>query len=131
MVLDHGWVANSLEKSSPRDVLRFGALSVDLRCYCVELAGAPLPLTRIEFDLFERLVLGAGKVVTYRELAESVLQGQFASESATLRVHVSHLRRKLGGARACVVTVRGRGLAFNPRVLEPPSSSALPMAAPC
>jgi DNA-binding response OmpR family regulator len=95
----------------------------------VELSGAPLPLTRIEFDLFERLVLSGGRVVTYRELAESVLQGQFTSESATLRVHVSHLRRKLGAARTSVVTVRGRGLVFDPAVLGWSLPSAMEMGA--
>ena len=125
MVLQNGWDADGLEKSSSalRGVLQFGALRVDGGCYCVELSGGRLPLTRIEFDLFERLVLSAGRVVTYRELADGLLPGQFVSESTTLRVHVSHLRRKLGAARSCVVTVRGRGLAFDPGALARPFSS--------
>ena len=101
-----------------RGVLQFGPLKVDCQRYLVELCGEQLPLTRIEFDLLEALLLRKGQVVTYRELAERVLHGQFASEAATLRVHVSHLRGKLRAARACVVTVRGRGLWFEPAALE-------------
>lgn len=117
-MLQNRWAADALERSLSRGALQYGPLEVNRRCYCVELAGVRLPLTRLEFDLFERLVLSAGRVVTYRELADSVLRGQFASESATLRVHVSHLRSKLGVARECVVTVRGRGLAFDAGALD-------------
>jgi two-component system, OmpR family, response regulator QseB len=124
MVEERGRVEGVGTGAAP-DVLNFGTLRVDRRSYCVELLGVRLPLTRVEFDLFERLVLSGGNVVSYRELAESVLRGQFASESATLRVHVSHLRSKLGKARACLVTVRGRGLAFEPSVFAASSSPAV------
>ena len=46
-------------------------------------------------------------------------------------VTASHVERELDGvvsrpraARGCVVTVRGRGLAFDPMALEPPASSS-------
>jgi two-component system, OmpR family, alkaline phosphatase synthesis response regulator PhoP len=118
-VLETGRVAEYGERNgSPRGVLRFGPLRIDLRSYTVELSGELLPLTRIEFDLLELLLRGQGRVIAYRELAEKVLHGRFAAETATLRVHVSHLRAKLRSARGCVVTVRARGLAFDPRVLE-------------
>jgi two-component system response regulator CpxR len=78
-----------------------------------------LPLTRLEFDLLDLLVQSAGRVVPYRELVERVLGCVFVPESTALRVHVAHLRRKLGGAAGAIVTVRGRGLCFDAEALWP------------
>lgn len=81
------------------------------------LAGLRVPLTRLEFDLLDSLVQNAGKVVPYRELVERVLGSVFVPESTALRVHVAHLRRKLRDAAGAIVTVRGRGLLFDPEAL--------------
>ena len=94
--------------------LRFGQLCVDRPRYVAEFAGNDLKLTRLEFDLLEKLVCSAGRVVSYRALAEEVLQTQFIPESTALRVHLAHIRRKLGDAGVSIVTVRGRGLLFDP-----------------
>lgn len=96
---------------------RFAALTVDRERYVVALAGLRLPLTRLEFDLLDTLVQNAGKVVPYRELVERVLGCAFVPESTALRVHVAHLRRKLRNAAGAIVTVRGRGLLFDPERL--------------
>ncbi len=53
----------------------------------------------------------------YRDLAEGVLRSHFIPESTALRVHLAHVRRKLGRAGASIVTVRGRGLLFDPKAL--------------
>jgi DNA-binding response OmpR family regulator len=98
-------------------LLRFGELSVDRHRYVAELAGVALKLTRLEFDLLEKLACNAGRVVPYRALAEEVFQSQFVPESTALRVHLTHIRRKLGNAGVSIVTVRGRGLLFNPEAL--------------
>jgi DNA-binding response OmpR family regulator len=95
------------------EVLRYGTLIIDHARFRAELAGAALPLTRLEFDLLTLLATNCGRVVTYSELSDRVLQRRAPSGEAALRVHVSHLRSKLGVARHCVATVRGRGLAFD------------------
>jgi DNA-binding response OmpR family regulator len=97
--------------------LRFGELSVDRHRYVAELAGVGLKLTRLEFDLLEKLACNAGRVVPYRALAEEVFQVRFVPESTVLRVHLAHIRRKLGNASGSIVTVRGRGLLFDPESL--------------
>ena len=89
-------------------------LTIDRQRYVVALASLKLPLTRLEFDLLDTLVRNAGRVVPYRELVEHVLGCVFVPESTALRVHLAHLRRKLGDAAAAIVTVRGRGLLFDP-----------------
>jgi DNA-binding response OmpR family regulator len=101
-----------------RDVQRFGVLCIDRQCFAVELQNQRLPLTRVEFDLLEKLARNVGTVVTYRGLVEEVLQSRFVPESNALRVHLAHLRRKLGSAAGAIVTVRGRGLLFDPERLQ-------------
>ena len=93
---------------------RSGVLTVDRERYVVVRAGLRLPLTRLEFDLLDTLVQNAGRVVPYRDLVERVLGYVFVPESTALRVHLAHLRRKLGDAAGAIVTVRGRGLLFDP-----------------
>lgn len=93
------------------------ALTVDRGRYSVALEGLRLQLTRVEFDLLDILLQNSGKVVPYRELVERVLGCTFDPDSTALRVHLAHLRRKLGDAAGAIVTVRGRGLVFDPEAL--------------
>lgn len=110
-------VGGPVNADTTRALLRFGELTVDRHRYVAELAGVCLKLTRLEFDLLEKLASNAGRVVSYRSLAEQVFQIRFAPESTALRVHLTHIRRKLGNASVSIVTVRGRGLLFDPEAL--------------
>jgi DNA-binding response OmpR family regulator len=83
----------------------------------VELSGVEVTLTRLQFDLLDALVRRVGSVVTYQEVVERVMQSRFVPESSALRVHITNLRRKLGAAGRCIVTVRGRGLRFEASAL--------------
>jgi DNA-binding winged helix-turn-helix (wHTH) protein len=47
-------------------------------------------------------------VVSRSELLDNVFQGPHAPDTSLVRVHVSHLRRRLG-TRAALKTIRGRG----------------------
>jgi two-component system OmpR family response regulator len=85
---------------------------VDLRGFAVFAGGLPLALTRLEFDLLVYLMRNADRVVCHEELVQQVIQGIYRKESSLIRVHVAHLRRKLGTAGTSVVTVRGRGFLF-------------------
>jgi len=73
--------------------------------------GRHVPLTRMEFDLLVYLMRHASRVVPHRELMEQVVRGSHQNDSSLLRVHLTHLRRKLGTKRA-IETVRGRGFRF-------------------
>ncbi len=74
--------------------------------------GERIELTDVEFALLEALLRSPGKVVTREELAESVLGRKFHPFDRSLDMHISRLRRKLGGKGAeddRVKTVRGTG----------------------
>lgn len=88
-------------------------LTIDLSCRMASLRDQPLELTRLEFDLLAYLAARAGRVVSRRELIESVWQQPPVGHDQTIDVHVSWLRRKLGETAAhprYVHTVRGVGI---------------------
>ncbi len=86
-----------------------GALVVDPDARVASLSGAALDLTRVEFDLIAALANRPGAAVSRAWLAEHVLDPARDGGERTLDVHVSRLRRKLGGAGAMIATVWGVG----------------------
>ena len=80
----------------------------------VTLDGAAVDLTRREYDLLERLMRDAGRVVSREDLLNDVWDTNWFGSTKTLDVHVGQLRRKLGddpAAPAYLRTVRGVGFA--------------------
>lgn len=86
-----------------------GALAIDRAARRVEVAGEPVALTRVEFDLLAVLARRPGQAVTRRALAEEVLDPNRDGAERTLDVHVSRLRKKLGPESKRIATVWGIG----------------------
>ncbi|WP_165232438.1 response regulator transcription factor [Aquisphaera insulae] len=78
----------------------------------VTVDGILLETTTTEFDLLEILVRSAGRTVSRRELTAVLYQRQVSPFDRVLDVHVSHLRKKLGGHEDLIRTVRGVGYQF-------------------
>ena len=70
--------------------------------------GVPIELREAERKLLEYLRACPGRVVTQSELLDNVFGGIHRSGTSLVRVHVSRLRRRLGGV-ARLRTVRGSG----------------------
>ncbi|HEX3221233.1 MAG TPA: response regulator transcription factor [Nocardioides sp.] len=89
-----------------------GELHVDEPSRTATLAGRPLTLSRLEFDLLLALARRPGVVVSKSELLRDVWQQPDGSER-TIDVHLSWLRRKLGETAAeprYLHSVRGVGV---------------------
>jgi DNA-binding response OmpR family regulator len=74
--------------------------------------GAPLTLTRREFDLLAYLAARADRVISRKELLTEVWQQSYGDDQ-TIDVHLSWLRRKLGESASApryLHTVRGVGV---------------------
>ncbi|MCC6437233.1 MAG: response regulator transcription factor [Acidimicrobiales bacterium] len=96
---------------SPRLVV--AELEIDAATRSVRLAGAPVELSRKEFDLLALLAGRAGEVVTKREILQEVWRQPYGGGDKTVDVHLSWLRRKLGeraDAPRFLRTVRGVGV---------------------
>jgi DNA-binding response OmpR family regulator len=81
----------------------------------VTVKGEPVHLTRIEFDILAQLARNAGRVVTSRMLLDTVWGPEYVGDTQTLRVHVSHVRRKIespGDVSRYILTEPGVGFRF-------------------
>jgi two-component system OmpR family response regulator len=92
--------------------VRAGDVTVDLEGRRVLLAGRTVALTARELAIVEVLALRRGGVVAREELLEAVWGEVDPAAEASLEVLVGRIRRKLGGPRAPIRTVRGLGYAF-------------------
>ncbi len=75
-----------------------GPLQIDFVSRIVLVGGNEVRLTPIEYALLRILALNAGKVVTQRQLLRDVWGPNAQDQSQYLRVHLTHVRRKLKDA---------------------------------
>jgi two-component system, OmpR family, KDP operon response regulator KdpE len=76
-------------------LLDTASFSVDLVAKKVLREGAPVHLTRTEWELLEILVRHHGRLVTQGQLLQQVWGPDFQGNTHYLRVYLSHLRQKL------------------------------------
>ena len=98
-----------------RDRLEIGDLAVDLSRRSVELRGAPVQLTYVEFELLWALASAPGRVFGRQMLLEALWGASDYRDPRTIDVHVRHLREKLErdpGVPEYIITVRGVGYRF-------------------
>ena len=86
-----------------------GALKLDLLHHEASLEGDPLKLTPTEFALLKVLAEYAGRIVTQNQIIKQVWAGQTSDPSEGLRVHINHLRKKLGETGPSIVNEPGIG----------------------
>ncbi len=91
-------------------------LRVDLLARMVWVDGAELVLTPREYDLLAALVRNAGRVITHQQLLRMVWGPKHTEDTQYLRVHISHLRQKLGPVGARLIRTEP-GVGY--RLMEP------------
>lgn len=104
--------------SALRPVGRIEVNTVERRAY---FAGIDLGCTAIELDLLSALIQYAGAVVSYAFLNERVWGYKDFDDSALLKNHVLHLRRKIaraGGGPSMIRTVYKAGYSINTKEPE-------------
>lgn len=104
-----------LRRAGVRELLGSGALQIDARQRLVTLAGAPVALSRLEFDLLLTLAQHPGLVWARERLLERVWGPDYPGVVRAVDVHITALRKKLGDdpdRPAYIETVRGVGYRF-------------------
>jgi two-component system KDP operon response regulator KdpE len=76
-------------------VVTTGDLAIDLGRRVVTVGGDEIHLTATEYALLRAMARNAGKVLTHRQLLESVWGPGYETETHILRVTMSNLRRKV------------------------------------
>jgi DNA-binding response OmpR family regulator len=89
----------------------FGELVLDPHSREVTVAGSPVELTRIEFDLLETMSANPRLVFTRQQLLDKVWGPNWFGDDHVVDVHVANLRKKIdaGAEKSWVRTVRGVG----------------------
>lgn len=85
----------SASRVTPPPIIQAGDLEIDIAKRTVSRAGKEIELTRMEFDILAYLAQNADRVVTSRMILEKVWGPEYAEDTQTLRVHISHLRKKI------------------------------------
>ncbi|MER6709780.1 MULTISPECIES: winged helix-turn-helix domain-containing protein [unclassified Streptomyces] len=90
-------------------------IRVDTVRRTAEVAGRPLDLTYLEFELLAHLVAHPGRVHTRDQLVGTVWGYGHVGDGRTVDVHIARLRRKLGAEhRDTIRTVRRVGYKYVP-----------------
>jgi two-component system, OmpR family, KDP operon response regulator KdpE len=87
-------------------VLVIDYLAIDLATHEARVLNQIIPLTPIEFSLLAQLARHAGRVLTHAHLLNAVWGPKAAEQSHYLRVHFTHLRRKLRSAGIAAEVIR-------------------------
>lgn len=95
------------------EVVAFKDLELNLATYQATVAGQPIDLTYMEYELLRFLTQHQGRVWSREQLLEKVWGYDYFGGSRTVDVHVRRLRAKLGEERASwITTVRSVGYRF-------------------
>ena len=97
------------------EVIDDGEVRIDIPRRTVQVRGAVVALTYVEFELLALLASQPGVVFSRRQLLERVRGGADYREPRTIDVHVRHLREKIEQQSAepeLILTVRGAGYRY-------------------
>ena len=95
------------------ELVEYGPLLLNLETYQAAIAGRPLDLTYMEYELLKFLATNPGKVFTREILLSRVWGYEYYGGARTVDVHIRRLRAKLGEEHANLIqTVRSVGYKF-------------------
>ncbi len=103
---------SQLYQTDSPGVIQIGDLSIDLARRTAARGGRDVGLTPVEWHLLRVLATNAGRTLTHRQLFHAVWGNVFGDAQQNLRVHITHLRRKIEttpAAPSIIVTEPGVG----------------------
>jgi len=92
-----------------------GNLSVNFATNEVKVSGKPVKLTSTEMKLLHHLIRNEGRLLTHENLLTKVWGEGYQDTRDLLRVHIQHLRQKLGdsvNSPRIIITEHGMGYRF-------------------
>ena len=91
-----------------------GEIEMELLSRRVTRGGVEIELTAAEFSLLKALISSPGEVVGREVLNREVLGRDYSPDDRSIDVHVSKLRKKLGGAGGAnpIRSIRGEGYVY-------------------
>ena len=107
--------ADSAQAAGEAAPLRFRSWELDPEARTFAVAGEPVSLTRIEFNILQTMMEHPRRVFSKRELFERAWGEPYSADDNTVNVHVSNIRAKLkaSGTDGYLKTVWGMGFKLN------------------
>lgn len=105
----------SSDVQTPKEILQFGNLTLDITRREVLLDGQPIGLKPKEFELLLFLARHRGQALSRELILKRVWGWEFSGGSRTVDVHIRWLREKIEPTAAKptrIITVRGAGYRF-------------------
>lgn len=97
-------------KSDPeQSTLRLGQIEMNLETYNVTSEGKPVKLTATEFRLLSALIQAGGRILSRASLISRAMGQGVTVTDRTIDVHITAIRKKLGGQGLLIRTVRSMG----------------------
>jgi DNA-binding response OmpR family regulator len=93
----------------PEEVLKLGALTINLATYEVRCGSEIIHLTPSEFKILATMGGHQGRVLTRDQLIETVQGEGISVTGRTIDTHVFGLRKKMGDCADVIETIRGVG----------------------
>jgi DNA-binding response OmpR family regulator len=106
---------SSASESPDTTRIAIGDLEMETGTRLVRRAGETVDLTAVEYDVLEKLLRAAGRIMTREELSQQVLGRSSSPFDRSIDMHISNLRKKLGhrlGEVERIKTVRGVGYIY-------------------
>lgn len=75
--------------------LQVGELVLDRGRHSVTVAGQPVDLTPLEFQILEILLLAGGQVVNRAALSTHLIELGYTGSEATIKIHIRNIRNKI------------------------------------
>ncbi len=105
-------IAAVLRRSSKQNdtpqTMNYKNLTLDLDGYKVYAGGEDIDLTPREFEILRELLANRGRILTRRNLLQTIWKYEFFGEERIIDTHIKNLRKKLGAADY-IETIRGVG----------------------
>lgn len=100
------------DQKNTEKILDFGTMVLDLKGHKLTVEGEEISLNPKEYALFSLFACHQGQVFSREQLLTKIWGFDYEGEIRTVDTHIKMLRKKLGEAGDCVVTVRGVGYKF-------------------
>lgn len=101
------------------EILRCGALSIDLRLRRVSRDGREIALTPKEFDILCFLARNRGEVFTKEQIYQAVWENDYLLDDSNIMAFIRKLRKKIEpnpDAPEYILTIWGIGYKFNDKL---------------
>jgi DNA-binding response OmpR family regulator len=95
-----------------RNTLEFDGLTIKLDAYEVLIDGEKVDFTKTEFDILSLLAGKPNQVFTRARILDHVREDNYSITERVVDYQITGIRKKLGGAKKYIRTVRGVGYKF-------------------